>query len=141
MVNLPVLTPKQQKFVLYYLTNGGNASDAYKRAYDCKNMSAEAIATEASRLLKNPKVARWVEYSRENVNKVFEDEIKYTAKDCFTETEEMKRLALSCADKYGNPNVNAALKAVELKGKLAGLFVDRHEVKGAGLADVLDKLQ
>lgn len=141
MVNLPVLTAKQQKFVLCYLTNGGNGSDAYKNAYDCKNMSAEAIATEASRLLKNPKVARWIEYARENINKVFEDEIKYTAKDCFNETEQMKQLALQCLDRSGNPNINAALKAVELKGKLAGLFVEKHEVKSAGLADVLDKLQ
>ena len=40
---LPKLTDKQQAFVLHYSINGNNASEAYRSAYDCSNMSDEAI--------------------------------------------------------------------------------------------------
>ena len=137
---LPKLTTKQQKFVLRYLTNENNASEAYRFAYDCSNMTNEAVHTEASKLIKNPKVALWIKRATKNVEEVIKDEIKYSALDCFNELEEMKKLALCCVDKSGNPNVNSAIKTIELKGKLAGHFIDKHQVESVGLGDVLDKL-
>ena len=50
------LTIKQEKFCNYYIETG-NASEAYRRAYDCKNMSEKAIWENASKLLNNTKVA------------------------------------------------------------------------------------
>lgn len=50
------LTIKQEKFCLAYIETG-NASEAYRRAYNCKKMSANAICVQASRMLDNPKVA------------------------------------------------------------------------------------
>lgn len=50
------LTTKQENFCLAYLETG-NASEAYRRAYDAQNMKPEAIWTEASVLLKHPLVA------------------------------------------------------------------------------------
>ena len=45
------LTPKQRKFAEEYV-NTGNASEAYRRAYDVgKNTKLETIATKASHLL------------------------------------------------------------------------------------------
>lgn len=138
---LPKLTTKQQTFVLRYCINGNNASEAYRYAYDCKNMSDEAVNVEACKLLKNPKIALWIKYAESNVKQVFQDEIKYSAKECFDEIENLKNIALESTDKHGNPNVSTALRAVELKGKLAGHFVDKHQVSGGGLAEVLDKLK
>ena len=40
--------------------------------------------------------------------------------------------SITCSDKYHNPNVNAAIKAVELKGKLAGLYKNENENEGSG---------
>lgn len=51
------MTPKQAKFVEVYLTNGRNASAAYRVAYDPKKMAAKTINENASRLLRNSKVA------------------------------------------------------------------------------------
>ena len=45
------------------------------------------------------------------------------------------------AREYSNENYSQEIKAIELKGKLAGHFVDKHVVAGGGLADVLDKLK
>ncbi|MCD8378378.1 MAG: terminase small subunit [Candidatus Gastranaerophilales bacterium] len=135
MNELPKLTEKQQKFVLRYLINGNNATEAYKFAYDCKKMSDVSINTEASKLLKNPKVTLWFKYAQNNIQQVFQEEIIYSALDCFNELERIR-------DKTedNNKTVSVALKAVELKGKLAGHFVDKHEVKADRLTDVLDKL-
>ncbi len=50
------LTTKQEKFV-QELIKGKTQRQAYKAAYDAKNMSNAAIDSEASKLLKNPKVS------------------------------------------------------------------------------------
>lgn len=135
MINLPKLTDKQQKFILRYLTNGNNATEAYKFAYDCEKMKDESIVVEASKMLKNPNVALWINHARENIAQVFEDEIKYSAKDCFNELEEVQQRAKMSFKCYQHE-----IKAIELKGKLAGHFVDKHEISATKLEDVLDKL-
>ncbi|EPZ98572.1 terminase small subunit, partial [Glaesserella parasuis] len=40
------LTPKQEKFCQLYIELG-NASEAYRQAYDCSKMSNETINTKA----------------------------------------------------------------------------------------------
>lgn len=136
MTDLPKLTSKQQAFVLRYLINDNNASEAYRCAYNCENMSDEAIAVEASKLTKNPKVALWIKQGESNVQQVFEDEIKYSAKDCFDELAEVQERARHSINSYQHE-----IKAIELKGKLAGHFVDKHKIDtNVSLADVLDKL-
>lgn len=51
------LTPKQNKFAEEYV-NTGNASEAYRRAYNvAKTTSNEVIAVEGSRLLTDPNVS------------------------------------------------------------------------------------
>lgn len=49
------LTIKQEKFCNKYL-ECGNASEAYRYAYDCSNMSNNAVWNASSILLDNPKV-------------------------------------------------------------------------------------
>ena len=51
------LTLKQEKFCHYYVDTDGNASEAYRMAYDAAKMKAESIWVTACRLLKEPKVA------------------------------------------------------------------------------------
>lgn len=46
----------------------------------------------------------------------------YSIDDAIKELDELKNLALSCVDKNGNPNISAALRAIESKAKLAGLY-------------------
>ena len=51
------LTPKQRKFAEEYV-NTGNASEAYRRAYDvAKTTSNEVIAVKASELLSNGNIS------------------------------------------------------------------------------------
>ncbi len=46
----------------------------------------------------------------------------YKPEDAINEFEELKNIALNCYDKNGNPNISAALRAVENKAKIAGLY-------------------
>lgn len=136
MTELPKLTGKQQQFILYYNINGGNATEAYKKSYNCEGMKDTSINVEASKLLKNPNVSLWIKQAEKNIQQVFEDEIKYSAKDCFDELAEVQARA-----KRNTGNYSQEIKAIELKGKLAGHFVDRQHITGGGLADVLDQLK
>ncbi len=51
------LTIKQETFSQLYIESG-NASYAYRMAYSTENMAPSSIWTEASLLLKNPKVSQ-----------------------------------------------------------------------------------
>lgn len=46
------LTPKRQSFAMAYVETG-NASEAYRRAFDAENMKPETIKKRASELLAN----------------------------------------------------------------------------------------
>ena len=46
------------------------------------------------------------------------------------EFDEIKNIALSCYDKNGNPNISAALRAIENKAKIAGLYSNiKNDIK------------
>ena len=63
---MPKLTIKQEKFVLKYL-ECGNASEAYRFAYNCSKMSDNAIWCNASQLLADTKVAQRLDYLKNNL--------------------------------------------------------------------------
>ena len=59
------LTGKRLRFA-EGVVSGLSASEAYRRAYDASGMKPASVATEASRLLRDPKIARMV---REGIEK------------------------------------------------------------------------
>ena len=123
--NLPKLTEKEHSCLKRYLTNGYKKSEAYRYAYDCSRMNTASIYVEASKFFKNPKITLWLDYYRQNTEKAVKDELNYSAMDYFNDCEELKLVALECRDKYGNPNVSAAIKADENKAKVCGLLKDQ----------------
>lgn len=122
---LPRLTYKQQKFVMRYIQNGGNASEAYRYAYDCSKMSDKAINVEASKMLKNPNITLWIEHYQKNVQDFIDEEIMYSTNDAFQELEELQQKSMTSSKTF-----NIAMKAIENKCKLKGLFTDKVEVSG-----------
>lgn len=60
------LTAKQAAF-LALLIEGKSPSEAYRGAFDCSNMSARAIATEAWRLRSRPDIAHMLRDARHEV--------------------------------------------------------------------------
>lgn len=60
------LTIKQEKFCNKYL-ECGNASEAYRYAYDCSKMSDNSVWCNASQLLADAKVAQRLEYLKSHL--------------------------------------------------------------------------
>lgn len=51
---------------------------------------------------------------------------EFTLEDALRQFEELKEIALNCYDKNGNPNISAAIRAVENKAKIAGLYSNKE---------------
>lgn len=60
--------------------------------------------------------------TQENVVRSTKGNVEYTQKEAIKEFDELKNIALNCFDKNGNPNISAALRAVENKAKIANLY-------------------
>lgn len=58
------LTEKQERFCQFYFDTEGNASEAYRMAYDTSNMQPNSIWNAASLLLDNPKVTQRIDEIR-----------------------------------------------------------------------------
>lgn len=57
------MTGKQRRFA-ELVAEGQTQSAAYRAAYDCTNMKPSSVASEASKLMSNPEVARFVADAR-----------------------------------------------------------------------------
>lgn len=114
------LTPKQEKFAQVYVLTG-NASEAYRQAYDVgENTKPESVWESASRTLADVKVASRVVALQEQAAKRH----AVTVDSITREYEEARELAL----KEGQSA--AAVSATTGKAKLHGLLTDRvvHDV-------------
>ena len=118
---MAALTPKQENFCLAYLETG-NASEAYRRAYDAKNMTAGTINVKASELLANDKIAVRLSELREPILKRH----AITVDDLLAELEEARRLALET--EAPAPAVSATMG----KAKLLGLDKQLIDVTSEG---------
>lgn len=58
------LTGRQRRFVEAYLANGFNAAGAYRVAYTTEGWSAERIAEEAKRVLRNPRISPLIDEAK-----------------------------------------------------------------------------
>lgn len=113
----PPLTPKQEAFCLAYMEKG-NASDAYRRAYDVSRMTPGSVNRKAKELLDNGKITARLEELRAPVVQ----KAQITLESHLTELERLK----ARAEKAGN--ISAALKAEELRGKAVGLYTSKVEL-------------
>lgn len=104
------LTLKQEHFVKAYIETG-NASEAYRIAYDADKMKAETIHRKASELMNNGKIrARLNELQTEH-----KERHNMTVDDLIKELDEAREIA----KENGNPT--AMISAVMGKAKLLGL--------------------
>lgn len=106
------LTLKQENFCLAYIETG-NASEAYRSAYDAENMKTETIHVKASQLLANDKVSVRVKELRDKAAK----RNQITVDDLIRELEEARIAALTAE----TPQSSAATAATMGKAKLLGL--------------------
>jgi hypothetical protein len=113
------LTEKQERFCAFYV-ECGNASEAYRRAYEPPTATDKSIREKASRLLAQDNIAARIEQLRAPVRE----------KAQLTLETHLEKLA-SLRDKAEErENFPAAITAEVSRGKAAGLYVERAELTG-----------
>lgn len=119
-----VLTPKQEKFCQLYIELG-DASAAYRGAYNAEKMKPDTIHVKASQMLKVDKFRIRIEELREEIK----TRHKITVDDLIAELEEARQAALG----QSNPQGSAAVAATMGKAKLLGMDKQVIEHTGSGL--------
>ena len=115
------LTIKQEKFCMVYIETG-NASEAYRQAYNAENMTQNAVAVEACRILDSPNISLRIKELKSGHTKRHE----ITIDDLVAELEEARACALNGETKQ----TSAAVAATMGKAKLLGLVTDKQELTG-----------
>lgn len=108
------LTPKQENFCLAYLETG-NASEAYRRAYNTENMKPESVNRLAKAQLDNVKIASRLEELRAPVR----DRAMLTLESHLARLDELSRKAEEFEQ------FSAAITAETNRGKAAGLYTEK----------------
>lgn len=113
------MTPKQEAFCLAFVETG-NASEAYRRAYDAENMKPETINVQASKMLSDPKIAiRLAVLRDEHVERH-----NLTVDDLIAQLDEDRTFARDLKAPA------AAITASMGKAKLLGFLTDKIEHSG-----------
>lgn len=134
------ITKKQLNFAREYVLTG-NASEAYRRAYNAENMSNDTIRVKACNLLKKDNIRVTVEALNQVAQKEIETNFKYDVLTSFKKLETIQELALTPSGKFKTLDLQSALRAEEMKGRLYGLYVDKKEVDNKiSFTDFLNEL-
>mgnify|MGYP003562060181 FL=1 len=111
-----MLTPKQEAFCLAYLETG-NASEAYRRAYDAENMKPESINRKAKDVIDNVKIAARIEALRKPALK----RAQMTLEGHLEDLQKLRNMAVKASQ------FSAAISAEIARGKASGVHVEKSE--------------
>ena len=114
------MTPKQEHFARLYVETG-NASEAYRQAYNAENMKPETVTNEAYKLLQSPDISAMVDDLKAEARQRH----RVTVDDLLHELEQARAAALAAP----TPQSSAAVSATMGKAKMLGLLVDKAEIK------------
>jgi len=114
------MTPKQEQFARLYVETG-NASEAYRQAYNADNMKPETVTNEAYKLLQDPDISAMVDDLKAEARQRH----AVTVDDLLHELEQARAAALAAP----TPQSSAAVSATMGKAKMLGLLVDKAEIK------------
>lgn len=132
------LTLKQEKFCQYYVDIDGNASEAYRMAYDCSKMKQESIWRNAHALMQSIKVstrikeirekrAKESEVKRETVERVLMDIITADPNDLYIVDEMTGKVKMKSPSQLPKRARNALKKIQNDRGKVTYEFNGKTE--------------
>jgi hypothetical protein len=117
-----ILTSKQEKFATEYASNGGDATAAYRAAYNAGVMKNSTLWRRAHEVLHNSKVETRIKELQAPAAK----KAMLTLEQHMADLLKMRDAALH-AEQYG-----AAVQAEKIRGKAGGLHKDIIEQKITG---------
>jgi phage terminase small subunit len=107
-----MLTAKQEAFV-QNIIQGMNQADAYRYAYNCKNMTDNSIYVNASKLVSDAKVAQRLKELREQL-----------AKPSIMSAQERLEWLTQLINK-AEEGTNDKLKAIDIMNKMQGEYIQK----------------
>lgn len=116
------LTQKQEAFSVEYVENGGNASDAYRHAYDAERMTDKQIWEEASKLRAHPKVSQRIADLQEARKEIIQ----------WSDMERLRRLKKAADDEDHRAAISAIAEANKMLGSHAPSKVDNTHANADG---------
>ena len=122
---------KQELFAQNYVTNGGNASMAYRAAYDAGKMKPETINARGYDLTKHSQIAERIKELQQTTAKKFE-----ITRESLT-AELMKILKIASDDDKSD----LSRKTVMDIAKLNGLIIDKAVVDMSANVKVMDAIK
>ncbi len=126
------LTPKQKAFADYYIETG-NATEAYIKAYNCKN--ATTARTNGNKNLQKPTISQYIQERMKIVDETRiakgEEVLQYLTKVMRGEEKDQFGLEASLQDRT---------KAAELLGKRYRLFTEKVELEGNQQVQIVDDI-
>ena len=131
-------TVKQENFCQYYVDCEGNASEAYRMAYNCENMKKPTINKCAYDLMQNPKIttriadikerrAKATENKRKVVEDVLMDIVTTDPNDLYIEDPKSGKIKLRSPRQLPKRARNAMKKISNEKGKVTYEFNGKTE--------------
>lgn len=112
------MTPRQEKFARAFIETG-NASEAYRQAYNIGKRKPETITNDAYKLLKKPDIVAMID----SLKAEHRERHNMTVDDILQELEEARQIAKQ--DNKAAPMVAATMG----KAKVLGLIIDKQELK------------
>ena len=123
------LTIKQEKFCRHFVGPcEGNASDAYRAAYNTQNCAPSTINRNAKALLDNNKIA----------TRIVALKAEYEAQEAITLAEITAGLRRAMSGAAAAGQWSAAAQSALGLAKLAGLLVEKRQITGDPGADHLE---
>ena len=113
------LTQKQENFCAAYIETG-NASEAYRKAYNAEKMKPETVNNKAHALLKKGEIRARLEELRKPAT----ESAQITLAQHLSTLEELRDEARA------EGRYSAAIAAEIARGKAAGLYVERSQIAG-----------
>lgn len=112
---MALLTDKQELFAITWVSNGNNATAAYRECYDVgKDTLDTTVWVESHKVLHNPKVAERIAELREQ-----------HLSTATLGIEERKRMLSRMA-------LEGDLRAIDLLNKMEGVYVEKQKVELTG---------
>jgi len=134
------LTAKQELFAKLIAIDGLNQSDAYRRAYNCENMSDSSVWCNAAKLAADAKVMPRIEQLKAKV----EDKCIWTKEEMIRDLLSIKNEMMEKKENAGltHQERNTAIKAIERAAKMLGYDApEKVEMSGSiGVKQLLEQL-
>ncbi len=118
------LTDKQENFAIAYVSNGGNATQAYKECYDVGSTATNnSIWVAAHKVLHNDKVSIRIDELRKQ---------RFSKKILSIEE---RKIILSELGIEGDKN------AIDLLNKMEGIYIEKKQLEHTGELDIKAQVQ